>query len=98
MPISLAPGIARFFLLGFAGALRRSELVGLDVGHVTWTDDGLTLLLERSKTDNDGEGAQIVIPRGRTDDTCRVAAPKAWLEQAEITAGRCSAKSTQRRQ
>jgi integrase len=75
------------FLLGFAGALRRSELVGLDVGHVTWTDEGLTLLLERSKTDKDGEGAEIVIPRGRADDTCPVAALKAWLEQAEITAG-----------
>jgi integrase len=75
------------FLLGFAGALRRSELVGLDVGHVTWADDGLTLLLERSKTDKDGEGAEIAIPRGRADDTCPVAALKTWLEQAEITAG-----------
>ena len=28
------------FLLGFAGALRRSELVGLDIEHVTWTGDG----------------------------------------------------------
>jgi integrase len=27
------------FLLGFAGALRRSELIGLDVGHVTWAPD-----------------------------------------------------------
>ena len=75
------------FLLGFAGALRRSELVGLDVGHVTWADNGLTLLLERSKTDKDGEGAEIVVPRGRADDTCPVVALKTWLEQAEITAG-----------
>jgi integrase len=75
------------FLLGFAGALRRSELVGLDAGHVIWTDDGLKLLLERSKTDKEGEGAEIAIPRGRADDTCPVAALKTWLEQAEITAG-----------
>jgi integrase len=75
------------FLLGFAGALRRSELVGLDVGHVTWTDEGLTLLLERSKTDKDGKGAEIAIPHGRSDETCPVAALKAWLEQAEISAG-----------
>src|SRR5271166_5792719 len=47
------------FLIGFAGALRRSELVGLDVAHVTWTSDGLKLLIERSKTDTDGEGAEI---------------------------------------
>jgi integrase len=30
-------------LLGFAGALRRSELVGLDVKHVTWLRVGLPL-------------------------------------------------------
>jgi integrase len=75
------------FLLGFAGALRRSELVGLDIGHVTWTDDGLTLLLERSKTDTDGKGAEIAIPRGRSDETCPITALKTWLEQAEISAG-----------
>src|SRR5271155_4930838 len=49
------------FLIGFAGALRRSELVGLDVAHVTWTEEGLKLLIERSKTDADGEGAEIAI-------------------------------------
>jgi integrase len=75
------------FLLGFAGALRRSELIGLDVGHVTWANEGLTLLLERSKTDTDGKGAEIAIPNGRSDETCPVAALKTWLEQAEITAG-----------
>jgi integrase len=75
------------FLLGFAGALRRSELVGLDVEHVTWTGDGLKLLIERSKTDAQGEGAEIAIPHGRADDTCPVTALKTWLELAEITAG-----------
>src|SRR5271165_2213670 len=51
------------FLLGFAGALRRSELIGLDVEHVTWTEEGLKLVIERSKTDKQGEGAEIAIPR-----------------------------------
>ena len=75
------------FLLGFAGALRRSELVGLDVEHVTWTGDGWKLLIERSKTDAHGEGAEIAIPHGRVDGTCPVIALKTWLELAEITAG-----------
>ncbi|WP_158921533.1 tyrosine-type recombinase/integrase [Acidisphaera sp. S103] len=44
------------FLIGFAGALRRSELIGLDMAQVTWTGDGLKLLIERSKTDKAGEG------------------------------------------
>ena len=68
------------FLLGFAGVLRRSELVGLDVEHVTWIKDGLKLLIEHSKTDTSGEGAEIVIPQGQADDTCPVIALRMWLE------------------
>ncbi len=37
-------------LLGLAGALRRSELVGLDVADITEGSDGLTVRLKRSKT------------------------------------------------
>lgn len=75
------------FLLGFAGALRRSELVGSDAEHVTWTGDGMKLLIERSKTDAQGEGAEIAVPHGRAHDTYPVAALKTWLELSEITAG-----------
>jgi site-specific recombinase XerC len=35
-------------LLGFAGALRRSELVGLDVAFITEGTDGLKVNLRRS--------------------------------------------------
>jgi integrase len=62
------------FLVGFAGALRRSELVGLDIEHVTWTKEGLRLLIVRSKTDKEGAGAEIGIPRGQAGETCPVAA------------------------
>ncbi len=75
------------FLIGFAGALRRSEIIGLDVAHVTWNSEGMTLLIERSKTDKEGAGAEIAIPRGRSDVTCPVAALRDWLAAAEITAG-----------
>lgn len=64
-------------LLGFAGALRRSELVGLDVEHLKWSREGLTLLIVRSKSDKAGEGAEIAIPRGSHEDTCPVTALKA---------------------
>jgi site-specific recombinase XerC len=43
-------------LLGFAGAFRRSELVGLDVDDCTFAKDGLTITLRRSKTDEEGAG------------------------------------------
>jgi integrase len=74
-------------LIGFAGALRRSELVGLDLEHVTWTRQGMRLLIVRSKTDQTGEGAELGIPRGQSPETCPVAALKAWLRAAAITSG-----------
>ena len=49
------------FLLGFRRGVAPFELVGSDMEHVTWTGDGLKLLIERSKTDAQGEGAEIVI-------------------------------------
>lgn len=75
------------FLLGFAGALRRSEIVGLDVEDVKWTRSGLTLLIKRSKTDKAGEGTEIAIPRGAGRGTCAVAALKSWIATGNIKAG-----------
>jgi integrase len=74
-------------LLAFAGALRRSELVALDVAHVGWTDDGLKILIERSKTDERGEGAELAISSGRAEETCPVSALRFWLEHAGISTG-----------
>jgi integrase len=75
------------FLIGFAGALRRSELVGLDVEHVQPTEEGISLLIVRSKTDKEGSGAEIGITRGRSPETCPVEALQTWLAAAEITSG-----------
>ena len=75
------------FLVCFAGALRRSELVGLDVQHVTSTPEGMRLLIVRSKTDKEGAGAEIGITSGRSIDTCPVTALMRWLEHAEIKSG-----------
>jgi site-specific recombinase XerD len=46
-------------LLGFAGAFRRSELVGLDLGDVAFTSDGVEVTLRRSKTDQEGAGRKV---------------------------------------
>jgi integrase len=75
------------FLVGFAGAMRRSELVGLDVSNVTWTTSGIKILIERSKTDAEGEGAEIALPRGRSEETCPVVALQSWLAATGIKAG-----------
>jgi len=82
-------------LIGFAGALRRSELVGLDTGHVRPTPTGLRLMIPRSKTDTAGEGAEVGITRGSQPDTCPVRALHAWLRAAEITDGPIFRRVTQ---
>lgn len=74
-------------LVGFAGALRRSELVALDVEKLTWSNEGVALLLEKSKTDKAGEGAEVMIVFGRHEATCPVRALRHWLEAAQIGSG-----------
>ncbi|MGA3355095.1 MAG: site-specific integrase [Acidimicrobiales bacterium] len=74
-------------LLGFAGALRRSELVGLEVADVTEGTDGLTVHLRRSKTDEEAAGRTVGIPYGSNPATCPVRALRAWLEVSGITEG-----------
>jgi site-specific recombinase XerD len=73
-------------LLGFAGAFRRSELVGLDVEDLAFGRDGLTVTLRRSKVDQEGVGRKIGIPYGSNPETCPVRVLQAWMEQAGITA------------
>src|SRR5579884_3197746 len=74
-------------LIGFAGAFRRSELVGLDVQDCAFSRDGLTITLRRSKTDQDGIGRKIGIPYGANPGTCPVRVLQSWLEQAGISDG-----------
>lgn len=51
--------------LGMAAALRRSELVALELRDVEWVIEGLRLTVRVSKTDQDGEGQVIAVPSGR---------------------------------
>ncbi len=50
--------------IGMAAALRRSEIVALEVDHVGVVAEGLRLTIARSKTDRGGQGAVIAIPEG----------------------------------
>lgn len=74
-------------LLGFAGAFRRSEIVGLDINDISYRDEGLVILLRRSKTDQNGEGRLVGIPVGINPDTCPVVALRKWLEFSCISEG-----------
>lgn len=78
-------------LLGFAGGLRRSELVGLDVGR-DQTDDGRgwieifdkgLLVTLRGKTG----WREVEIGRGSAKTTCPVVAIETWLRLGRIAHG-----------
>lgn len=74
-------------VLGWAGALRRSELVGLNSEDVTKTRDGLILHLNRSKTDQNGEGQDVALPYGSNSLTCPVRSLEDWLAASGIAEG-----------
>ncbi|RZI43849.1 site-specific integrase [Herbaspirillum sp. HC18] len=73
-------------LVGFAGAFRRSELVALTCEDLTHYDNGIELLLRRSKTDQEGIGRTVFIPYAK-GSRCPVKALNSWLELAGITEG-----------
>jgi integrase len=73
-------------MLGFAGALRRSELVGLDVRDLAAVPQGLVIALRRSKTDQLNEGRQLGIPHGKAEH-CPVKALEQWLMRSAIVTG-----------
>ncbi len=74
-------------LVGFAGALRRSELVALNVGDLKDRDEGIRVTLRRSKTDQERKGRKVALPYGHDPQTCPVTAMRAWLERAGIEQG-----------
>jgi integrase len=74
-------------LLGLASALRRSELSALDAEHLAFTDEGVRILVARSKTDGDGIGETIGVVASAAPITCPVAAVRQWLDGAKIESG-----------
>lgn len=79
---------AAVLLFGFASALRRSELVALDLADVEETERGLLVTLRRSKADQEGAGHVRAIPFGSDAATCPVRAVRAWIDAAGLEGGR----------
>ncbi len=73
-------------LLGFAAALRRSELVGLQYADIEFVEHGLVIHLTRSKTDQERQGRKIAVPYAR-GNACPVLSLKYWLELSHIKEG-----------
>jgi integrase len=73
-------------LLGFAAALRRSELVALDTSDLSFVKEGLVVNVRRSKTDQEAQGRKIAVPYGRTS-ACPVKAVEHWIQHAQLSDG-----------
>ncbi len=78
-------------LIGYAGGLRRSEIVGLDVGRdetedgkgwVEFEEDGV-VIVQRTKTG----WKEAEIARGSSEQTCPVHALEQWLHFAKVAHG-----------
>jgi integrase len=72
-------------LIGFAGAFRRSELVGLNIDDLEFVEDGARLTNRRSKTDQEGAGEVVGISRGV--NLCPIQALRVWLSASTIRSG-----------
>lgn len=71
-------------LVCFGAALRRSELVALDVSDLERHRRGLLVRIAKSKTDQQGQGRTVAILDGKLKIPAAVAA---WLDASGITSG-----------
>jgi integrase len=76
---------AAILTFGFATACRRSELAALEVADITEVDQRLVVRIRRSKTDQEGQGHEIAVPRGVRAYPVRPL--RAWLAAARIEDG-----------
>lgn len=74
-------------LVGFDGAFRRSELVGIDHEHLTRGTAGVAVHLPHSKSDQEGVGATVTLLARPESPWCPVAALAHWCALSGRTAG-----------
>jgi site-specific recombinase XerD len=70
-------------LIGFSGALRRSELTSIQKEHLKFLKEGIVLLLPWSKTGM----REVNIPYGSNPCTCPVRSLQEWINAAKIEKG-----------
>jgi integrase len=71
---------AAIILLGYASAMRRSEIVALTLLDVREEPAGLLINISKSETDQERHGQIVAIARGKRPKTDPVAALAAWRE------------------
>jgi site-specific recombinase XerD len=68
-------------LIGFAGGFRRSELVNIDYEDIEFVNEGVKILIKRSKTDQSGEGIIKAIPYFDNKEFCPVISLKTYIQE-----------------
>lgn len=74
-------------IVGWAAALRRSEIVALDREQIEFVPEGMIITIARSKTDQEGEGYLLGIPLAKDERYCPTRRLKSWIESARISSG-----------
>jgi site-specific recombinase XerD len=74
-------------LLGFATARTSSTLRAESSERLSAVAEGLVVTVRRSKTDQEGRGRRIGVPKGGTPEYCPAEALRAWLSATGIRKG-----------
>ncbi|NRB16160.1 MAG: tyrosine-type recombinase/integrase [Rhodobacteraceae bacterium] len=77
---------AALLTTGFAGGMRRSELVALDFCDIAYASAGIRITIRRSKTDQFGHGRIVAIPYGRTR-YCPIKYLNRWFSEIDTQEG-----------
>ncbi len=75
-------------LIGFAGGFRRSELVSIEYEDIEFVNEGVKILVQRSKTDQTGFGMIKAIPYFQNKIYCPVTSLKDWISHSKISDGK----------
>lgn len=74
-------------LTGFLGALRRSEIISIDLEDIKFVPQGVIINIRHSKTDQTSEGQLIGIPHIKQPQMDCVQSLRAWMQAAHIETG-----------
>ena len=75
-------------LIGFAGGFRRSELVSIEYEDIEFVNEGVKILVQRSKTDQTGIGMMKAIPYFQNKIYCPVTSLRDWISHSKISDGK----------
>ena len=74
-------------LIGFGGGFRRTELVSINYEDLEFVEEGVKIILRKSKTDQFGEGLVKGLPYFNNEKYCPVTSLKNWINFSKIKTG-----------